>query len=151
MASVYEMARQRNTEGIDLVACAALQREIALRQKRNDEKKPERKAQHKKWAHTEAGKASMKRRGARYRATYKGRQQARKKSLNYYRRHKDDPEFKARKMELRKKWLKEHPEQAKAIRHHSNVLHWAKVKKGRLRGDYVLWTMDGVIKVRLAG
>ena len=151
MASVYEMARQRNTEGIDLVACAALQREIALRQKRNDEKKPERKAQHKKWAQTEAGKASMKRRGERYRATAKGRLNAQKKSINYYRRHKDDPAFKARKMELRKKWLKEHPEQAKAIMHHSNVLHWAKVKKGRLRGDYVLWTMDGVIKVRLAG
>lgn len=151
MASVYEMARRRNTEGIDLVACAALQRDIALRQKRNDEHKPERKEQHRRWNQTEAGKASMKRRKARYLATENGRDKTRKKSKRYYQRHKDDPAFKEKKKVARQRWREMNPEKEKAIRHYSNVLHWAKIKKDRLRGDYVLWTMDGVIKVRLAG
>lgn len=150
MTSVYEMARQRNADGIDLVACAALQREIALRQKRNDEQKPERKEQHRRWNQTEAGKASMKRRKARYLATENGRDKTRKKSKRYYQRHKDDPAFKEKKKVARQRWRELNPEKEKAIRHHSNVLHWAKVKQRRLAGEYTLYTMDGVIKVLVA-
>jgi len=151
MASVYELAKQRNTAGIDLVACAALQREIVLRYKRKDEQKPERKAQHKKWAQTEAGKASLTRRKAKYMATEKGRLNARKKSLNYYRRHKDDPAFKERKRESMRRWRERHPQKDKELRHDHNVRYWAKCKQRRMSGEYVLWTMDGMLKVRLAG
>ena len=72
----------------------------------------------------------MKRRKARYLATDNGRRKTREKSRRYYKRHKEDPAFKEN-------------------RHHINVMRWAKVKKDRLMGYYVLWTMDGVIKIRL--
>lgn len=47
---------------------------------RRHDKTPERREQHKAWAKTPAGKKSMRERGARYRATEKGRLNSLKKS-----------------------------------------------------------------------
>ena len=68
------------------------------------EKTPERKAMHKAWAKSPAGKESERRRGAKYYATEKGKANALKKSRAYYDRHKDDPEFRARKQAQRDAW-----------------------------------------------
>ena len=150
MASVYEIARQRNTEGIDLVACAERARQINLNRERAYEHTPQRRATHKKWEQSEAGKESYKRRNAKWRATDKGRTKLREKSKRFYERHKDDPAFKERKREYMRRWREKHPERNRAIRHNNNVRYWAKVKQKRMSGEYVLWTMDGMIKVRLA-
>jgi hypothetical protein len=105
-------------------------REIRLMQERIREATPERKAQHKRWAQSDAGRISMRERSRRYRATEKGREMVRMKSLRFYQRHKDDPAFKARKYGY-------------------EVAFRAKQKARRLGGEHVLWLMDGVVKVNM--
>ena len=72
-------------------------REIRLMQERIREATPERKAQHKRYAQSEAGRMSDLERHRRYRSTPHGREMVRLKSLRFYQRHKDDPTFKAKK------------------------------------------------------
>ena len=105
-------------------------REIRLMQERIREATPERKAQHKMWAQSEAGKRSLRERHLRYRATENGREMVRLKSLRFYQRHKDDPAFKARKYGY-------------------EVVFRARQKARRLSGEHVLWLMDGVVKVNM--
>ena len=105
-------------------------REIRLMQERVREATPERKAQHKRWAQSEAGRKSNLERHRRYRATENGREMVRLKSLRFYRRHKDDPEFKARKYGY-------------------EVVFRARQKARRLSGEHTLWLMDGCIKVNM--
>lgn len=105
-------------------------REIRLKQERIREATPERKAQHKRWAQSEAGRKSDLERHRRYRATEKGREMVRLKSLRFYERHKDDPEFKARKYGY-------------------EVAFRARQKARRLCGEHTLWLMGGVVKVNM--
>jgi hypothetical protein len=105
-------------------------REIRLMQERIREATPERKAQHKRYAQSEAGRRSDLERHRRYRDTPHGREVARQKSLRFYQRHKDDPAFKARKYGY-------------------EVAFRAKQKARRLGGEHVLWLMDGVVKVNM--
>lgn len=105
-------------------------REIRLMKERIREATPERKAQHKRWAQSEDGKRSMLERHRRYRATPNGREVARQKSLRFYERHKDDPEFKARKYGY-------------------EVAFRARKKARRLSGEHTLYLMDGVVKVNM--
>ena len=105
-------------------------RENRLKQERIREATPERKAQHKMWAQSEDGKRSMRERHRRYRATEKGREMVRMKSLRFYQRHKDDPAFKARKYGY-------------------EVVFRARQKARRLCGEHTLWLMGGVVKVNM--
>jgi hypothetical protein len=105
-------------------------REIRLMKDRIIEASPERKAQHKRWAQSDAGRISMRERHRRYRATEKGREMVRQKSLRFYQRHKDDPAFKARKYGY-------------------EVAFRAKQKARRLGGEHTLWIMGGVVKVNM--
>ena len=105
-------------------------REIRLMQERISEATPERKAQHKRWAQSEAGRKSDLERHRRYRATENGREMVRLKSLRFYERHKDDPEFKARKYGY-------------------EVVFRARQKARRLSGEHTLWLMGGCIKVNM--
>lgn len=105
-------------------------REIGLMKERIREASPERKAQHKRWAQSDAGRISMRERSRRYRATENGREMVRLKSLRFYQRHKDDPAFKARKYGY-------------------EVVFRARQKARRLCGEHTLWLMDGCIKVNM--
>lgn len=105
-------------------------RENRLKQERIREATPERKAQHKRWAQSEAGRKSDLERHRRYRATEKGREMVRQKSLRFYARHKDDPAFKARKYEYL-------------------VAFRARQKARRLSGEHTLCLMGGCIKVNM--
>ena len=105
-------------------------REIRLKQERIREATPERKAQHKRWAQSEAGKRSMRERHRRYRATPHGLEMVRQKSLRFYQRHKDDPAFKARKYGY-------------------EVIFRARQKARRLSGEHTLWLMGGCVKVNM--
>ena len=105
-------------------------REIRLKQERIREATPERKAQHKRWAQSEAGRISDRERSRRYRATENGREIVRQKSLRFYQRHKDDPAFKARKYGY-------------------EVAFRARKKARRLSGEHTLWLMGGVVKVNM--
>jgi hypothetical protein len=71
---------------------------------RRHDKTPKRVAQHREWAKSPAGKKSMRERGARYRATEKGRINALKKSRAYFERHKDDPEWREHRRQVQKAW-----------------------------------------------
>jgi hypothetical protein len=105
-------------------------REIRLMQERIREATPERKAQHKRWAQSEAGRISMREWSRRYRATENGREMVRLKSLRFYQRHKDDPAFKARKYGY-------------------EVVFRARQKARRLCGEHTLYLMGGCIKVNM--
>lgn len=105
-------------------------REIGLMKERIREATQERKAYHKRWAQSEAGKRSDLERHRRYRATPHGREVARQKSLQFYARHKDDPEFKARKYGY-------------------EVVFRERKKARMLSGEHVLWLMGGVVKVNM--
>ena len=105
-------------------------REIRLKQERIREATPERKAQHRMWAHSEAGRKSDRERHRRYRATENGREMVRQKSIRFYRRHKDDPAFKARKYGY-------------------EVAFRARQKARRLSGEHTLWLIGGCIKVNM--
>jgi len=82
----------------------SIAKEADLERRRKYDKSPKRKASHKAWAQSEAGKKSEHERGKRYRATEKGRKNKRKNQKAYYDRHKNDPEWMAHKKELQRKW-----------------------------------------------
>lgn len=105
-------------------------RENRLKQERIREATPERKAQHRRYAQSEAGRKSDLERHRRYRATENGREMVRLKSLRFYQRHKDDPEFKARKYGY-------------------EVAFRARMKARRLSGEHTLWLIGGCIKVNM--
>lgn len=65
---------------------------------------PKRREKHKAWAQSPAGKKSQAERGKRYRATEKGKESCRRKSRNYFLRHKDDPEWRKHRLEVQKAW-----------------------------------------------
>lgn len=71
---------------------------------RRHDRTPERIAQHKAWAKSPAGKKSMRERGARYRATEKGRLNSLKKSRAYFERHKDDPAWREHRRQVQNAW-----------------------------------------------
>ena len=68
------------------------------------EKSPTRIASHKAWTQSPAGKKSMRERGARYRATEKGKESGRRKSRAYFLRHRDNPEWRTHRLEVQKAW-----------------------------------------------
>lgn len=168
--NIYQMARQRMAE-VDFIATRSHAAEAALAHKaernrkwreanpdkvesmrlkeREREKTPERKAMHKAWAHSPAGKESERRRGAKYYATEKGKANAIKKSRAYYERHKNDPEFKARKQACRNAWKERNPERAKELRDHCNAVQRGKMKQRRLGGEHVLALLGITLKVRM--
>ena len=148
MATIYEIARQRTRSDMDLAACAERSREIVLNYERAREATPERKAQHAAYDRSEAGKTSMARRGAKYRATEKGKAVARKKSGAYYARHKDDPEFKAKRAKYQRSFRMRHPGYRSGDKHEYNVSYWARKCARRLEGEHVLSIMDlGVVRI----
>ena len=168
--NIYQMARQRMAD-VDVIATRSHAAEVALAHKaernrkwreanpdkmaamrerdREREKTPERKALHKAWAHSPAGKESERRRGAKYYATPKGKANALKKSRAYYDRHKDDPEFRARKQAQRNAWKERNPERARELRDHCNAVQRGKKKQRRLGGEHVLALLGITLKVRM--
>ena len=168
--NIYKMARQRMAD-VDFIATRSHAAEVALAHKaernrkwreanpdkmaamrereREREKTPERKAMHKAWARSPAGKESMRRRGAKYYATEKGKRNALKKSRAYYDRHKDDPDFRARKKAWRDAWKERNPERAREIREYSNAVQRGKMKQRRLGGEHVLALLGITLKVRM--
>ena len=168
--NIYQMARQRMAD-VDFIATRSHAAEAALLHKaernrkwreanpdkvaemrereRERDKTPERKALHKAWAQSPAGKESERRRGAKYYATEKGKKNALKKSRAYYDRHKDDPEFRARKQACRNAWKERNPERAREIRDYSNAVHRGKMKQRRLGGEHVLALLGITLKVRM--
>jgi hypothetical protein len=108
-----------------------------------------RKRQHRAWAKSPAGKESERRRGAKYYATEKGKKNALKKSRAYYDRHKDDPEFRARKQACRNAWKERNPEKAKELRDYCNAVQRARKNQRRLGGEHVLALMGITLKVRM--
>lgn len=69
----------------------AHEKKLAYERKR--EATPERKEQHRIWAHSEAGKESMRRRNKKWRESEHGREVCRKKSMRWYAAHKKDQAF----------------------------------------------------------
>lgn len=82
----------------------SIAKEADLKRRRAYDSTPKRKAQHKAWAQSPAGKKSMRERGRRYQQTEKGRETKRKSSRLYFLRHKDDPEWRAHRRELQRAW-----------------------------------------------
>ena len=167
--NIYQMARQRSAKfderalakpaEVALEAKKARDRKwreanpdkvVAMREReREREKTPERKAMHKAWAHSPAGKESERRRGAKYYATEKGKANALKKSRAYYDRHKADPEFRARKQAQRYAWKERNPERARELRDYCNAVQRGKMKQRRLGGEHVLALMGVTLKIRM--
>ena len=168
--NIYQMARQRMAD-VDFIATRSHAAEAALAHKaqynrkwreanpdkveamrereREREKTPERKAMHKAWAQSDAGKLSMRIRGIKYYNTPNGKANALKKSRAYYDRHKDDPEFRARKQACRNAWKERNPERAREIREYSNAVQRGKMKQRRLGGEHVLALLGITLKVRM--
>ena len=76
----------------------SIAKEADLKRRREYDNTPKRKAQHKAWAQSPAGKKSERERGKRYRATEKGKEACRRKSRRYFERHKDDPEWRKHRL-----------------------------------------------------
>lgn len=122
----------------------------AMRERdRERDKTPERKALHKAWAQSPAGKESERRRSAKYYATEKAKKNALKKSKAYYERHKDEPDFKARQKAARKAWAARNPEKAREVSRHSQAVFVGKRKQKRLGGEHVLALMGITLKIRM--
>ena len=64
-------------------------------------------------------------------------------------RHKDDPEFRARKQAWRDAWNERNPERAREIREYSNAVQRGKMKQRRLGGEHVLALLGITLKVRM--
>lgn len=83
--------------------CAKMADDVAHQRKLEYERKreatPERRAQHRAYDKTEAGRASMQRRNKKWRESERGREVCRAKSRRWYAAHKKDPAFMARKKE----------------------------------------------------
>lgn len=81
--------------------CAKLAEDVAHRRKleyeRQREATPERRAQHRAYDKSEAGRASMQRRNKKWRESEHGREVCREKSRRWYAAHKKDPAFMDRK------------------------------------------------------
>lgn len=105
-------------------------RENRLKQERIREASPERKAQHRRYAQSEAGRKSDLERHRRYRATENGRIKTREKSRRYWLKVKDDPVWKAHKLEVKTMW-----------RHMKKAM--------RLNGEHTLYLMGCCIKVNM--
>lgn len=82
----------------------SIAKEADLKRRRAYDSTPKRKAQHKAWAQSPAGKKSMRERGKRYRDTDNGKENCRKKSRNYFLRHHNDPAWRAHRRELQRAW-----------------------------------------------
>lgn len=67
-----------------------------------------RKRQHNAWAHSPEGILSWEKRYKKWRTSEKGRETCRRKSSRFYDRHKDEPEFKAKKSEWGKAFRLRH-------------------------------------------
>ena len=83
---------------------------IALRRKYD--KSPKRKAQHKAWEKSEAGKESMRRRNKKWRESEHGREVCRIKSRRWYAEHKKDPAF----LEHKRKYNREYRRRKRAMK-----------------------------------
>lgn len=140
-------------------------REIRLKQERIREATPERKAQHKRWMQSEAGRISDRERSRRYREAHPDRVKSKRDRFyakmmadpeireRYYARgkrwrdaHKNDPAYKARIKINRAKEKEVYKE-----RHGFSKNWWFNVRR-RLRpfgGEHTLWLMDGCIKVNM--
>lgn len=140
-------------------------REIRLKRERIRDATPERKAQHKRCAQSEAGRISDRERSRRYREAHPDRVKAKRDRFyakmmadpemreRYYARgkrwreaHKDDPEYKARLTINRAKEKRVFME-----RHGFSRNWWFNVRR-RLRpfgGEHTLWLMGGCIKVNM--
>lgn len=140
-------------------------RENRLKKERIREATPERKAQHKRWSQSEAGRKSDRERSRRYRENNPDKVKAKRERFyakmmadpemreRYYARckrwrdaHKNDPAYKAR---LKINRAKE--KQVFRERHGFNKNWWYSVRR-RLRplnGEHVLWLMGGVVKVNM--
>lgn len=89
--------------------CAKMADDVAHQRKLEYERKreatPERRAQHRAYDKTEAGRASMQRRNKKWRESERGREVCRIKSRRWYAAHKKDPAFMARKKEYDRNYL----------------------------------------------
>ena len=85
------------------------------------------KAKHRAWAKTPAGKASLKRRGEKYRKAHPERVNA--KSRRFYARHKDEPEFKAKKREYGKLYRERHREERLAYERKLRAMHREEIRE----------------------
>ena len=105
-------------------------REIRLKQERIREATPERKAQHRRYAQSEAGRISDRERQRRYRATENGKIKIREKSRRHWLKVKDDPAWRAHRLEVQTMW-----------RHMKKAM--------RLNGEHTLFLMGGCVKVNM--
>ena len=140
-------------------------RENRLKQERIREATPERKAQHKRWAQSEAGRISDRERSRRYREAHPDRVKA--KRDRFYAKMMADPEMRERYYARSKRWRDAHknePEYKARLRinraKEKKVFHelhgfsrnwWFNVRR-RLRpfgGEHTLYLMDGCIKVNM--
>ena len=63
-------------------------------------------------------------------------------------RHKDDPEFKAKRAEYQRSFRMRHPGYRSGDKHEYNVTYWARKCARRLEGEHVLSIMDlGVVRI----
>lgn len=85
------------------------------------------KAKHRAWAKTPAGKASSKRRTEKYRKAHPERVNA--KSRRFYARHKDEPEFKARKREYGRRYRQAHHDERLAYERKRRALHREEIRE----------------------
>lgn len=140
-------------------------REIRLMQERIREATPERKAQHKKWAQSEAGRISDRERSRRYREAHPDR--VKEKRDRFYSKMMSDPELRERYYARGKRWrdahkndpaykarLKINRAKEKKVYHerHGFSKNWWYNVRRRLRpfgGEHTLWLMDGCIKVNM--
>ena len=85
------------------------------------------KAKHRAWAKTPAGKASSKRRTEKYRKAHPERVNA--KSRRFYARHKDEPEFKARKREYGRRYRQAHHDERLAYERKRRAMHREEIRE----------------------
>lgn len=140
-------------------------RENRLKHERIREATPERKAQHKRWAQSEAGRRSDRERSRRYREAHPDRVKA--KRDRFYAKMMSDPEMRERQYARCKRWRDAHKnelaykarlkikrakeKQVYHERHGFSRNWWFNVRR-RLRplnGEHTLWLMGGVVKVNM--
>lgn len=136
-----------------------------LKYDRKYDSTPERKAQHKRYAQSEAGRRSDRERSRRYREAHPDRVKAKRdrfyskmmadpemreryyaKSKRWRDAHKDDPEYKARLKVSRAN------EKRVFVERHGYSRNWWFNVRRRLRpfgGEHTLWLMGGVVKVNM--
>lgn len=85
------------------------------------------KTKHRAWNKTPAGKASSKRRTEKYRKAHPERVNA--KSRRFYARHKDEPEFKARKREYGRRYRQAHHDERLAYERKRRAMHREEIRE----------------------